>query len=61
MCDGHHGVLARKFNLIAIFRDFLACLCGVRTNLDIWSRSVSRSGQYRALEFFLRPDNSGLG
>ena len=59
--DIHHGVLGRKFNLITIFRGFLACLFGIRTILAIWLRSVSLSGQYRAAEFILRPDNSCLG
>ena len=54
-------LLGRKFNLITIFRGFLACLCGIRTILAIWLRSVSLSGQYRAAEFILCPDNSCLG
>jgi hypothetical protein len=50
--DIQHGVLRRNFNLITIFRGFLACLCGIRTILAIWPRSVSRSGQYRSGNFF---------
>src|ERR1700734_1544277 len=51
----------RKIKFIAIFRGFLVCLCGIRTNSAIWLRSVSQFGQYRVPEIFLRPDNSRLG
>jgi hypothetical protein len=50
--DIHHGVLRRNLNLITIFRGFLACLCGIRTILAIWPRSVLRCGQYRSGNFF---------
>jgi hypothetical protein len=43
------------------FRGFYVCLCEIRTISATWLRSVSQSGQYRAAEFFLRPDNSRLG